>query len=69
MVSWMTLLSLSRSGTIGQDEVEVTFITIFSAVFKANEGVNLSASNLLVDLSLSWKLKHFCVESLDGYYL
>jgi hypothetical protein len=30
-------ISLSRSDTIGQDEVEEIFCTIFSVVFKANE--------------------------------
>ena len=43
------LFTLSRPGTIGQDEVEVIAITIFSAVFKANELNNLPRLEPLVE--------------------
>ncbi len=40
MVIVLIMISMSRSGTIGQDEVEVIIITIFTVVFKANELTN-----------------------------
>ncbi len=42
------LISLSRSGTIGQDEVEAPTFTIFIVVFKANELINFSQLNPIV---------------------
>ncbi len=64
------LFSLSRSGPIGQDEFEVSTCTIFSVVFKADEGGNLlSACNHIIDLSMSWKEKHFFAGRLGAYWL
>ena len=37
VLSWILFISLSRSGAIGQDEVDFNICTIFIAVFKANE--------------------------------
>ncbi len=37
MRSWKILISLSRPGTIRQDEVEVNILTILKVVFKASE--------------------------------
>ena len=53
-----TLISLSRPVSIGQDKVEPTTFTIFSAVFKANKLINrLRLEPLLKDLGFSLKLK------------
>ncbi len=68
ILSWPILVSHGRSGTIGQDEVETTTFTIFFVILKANEGVNLSVYNTIIDLSFSLKNKHFFV-SLDAYYI
>ena len=43
ILSWIRMISLSRSGTIGQDEVERTTITISLVVLKANECMKHSA--------------------------
>ena len=58
ILSWIPLISLSRSGTIGQDEVEVDTLTIFSAVIKANELTNRPRLEpVLKDRYFSLKLK------------
>ena len=58
IVSWTSLISLSRSGTIGQDEVECITITIFFVALKANEFINRPhLEPLLKDRCFSWKLK------------
>ncbi len=70
ILSWIILIYLSRSGTIGQDEVEVLACTILLAVFKADEGWNLlSSCNHIIDLSMSWKDKNFFAGLSDGYWL
>jgi hypothetical protein len=43
------LISLSRPGTIGQDEVEEHTSTILPAVFKANELIDCSRLEPLVE--------------------
>ncbi len=40
VVVFVILFSLSRPGTIGQDEVEVMNVTILTFVFKADELIN-----------------------------
>ncbi len=57
------LISLSsRSGTIGQDEVELVTCATSPFVSKADEGGNLlSTCNHIIYLSMSWKDKHFFV--------
>ena len=53
-----TLISLSRSGTIGQDEVEESTYTILPVVFKANELNNCpQLEPLLKDLGFIGKFK------------
>jgi hypothetical protein len=37
VVSWAIFIYLSRSGTIGQDEVEVKTVTFSCIVFEADE--------------------------------
>ena len=69
MVSWKILVSLSRLGTIGQDEVEVPTFTILPVVLKANQGMNLSTCNHIIHLSMSWKEKHFFAATFAAYYL
>ncbi len=70
VVSWITLIYLSRSGTIGQDEVKTITCTIFKVVFKANEGVKDSTLNHFINLSLTWKEKlFFAFRFDDAYYL
>ena len=62
-VSWLILISLSRSGTIGQDEVEEFTCTIFPVVFKADEGIKSSTVFLqhLFDHCHTWELKHWSI--------
>ncbi len=48
----------------------MTTFSIFVAVSKADEGGNLiSACNYIIDLSMSWKDKHFFAGKSDGYWL
>jgi hypothetical protein len=55
---WIILISLSRSGTIGQDEVEATTFTIFQVVFKASELINSPRLEpLFKDLGFTLKFK------------
>ena len=52
------LISLSRSGTIGQDEVEDPTFTVFPVFYKANECINHPRLEpLLKDRGFSLKLK------------
>ncbi len=58
VIVFLTLNSLRRSGTIGQDEVEVRACTIFNVVFKANELTNRSRLEpLLKDRGFIGKFK------------
>ncbi len=58
ILSWILLISLSRSGTIGQDKVEVNTCTIFTVIFRANELINYSRLEpLLKDRCFIWKLQ------------
>ena len=60
ILSWPILISLSRSGTIGQDEVEVTTCTIFLVVFKANESVKGTVFlQHLFNHCRTWELKNW----------
>ncbi len=70
MLSWVIFISLSRSGTIGQDEVKKISFTNFFTVLKANEGVKDSTLNHFINLSLTWKEKlFFAFRFNDAYYL
>ncbi len=59
VVSFEMRISLSRSGTIGQDEVEmITTTTIFFVVFKANECMKGTVFlQYLFDHFRTWELK------------
>ena len=60
IVSWIPPISLSRSGTIGQDEVEARTITIFIVVFKANECMKGTVFlQHIFDHCRTWELKHW----------
>ena len=61
MVSWSKLISLSRSATIGQDEVEAGACTMLAVVFKSNKIVAISCCKHPGDHVLSWKLKNLTV--------
>ncbi len=66
----MIIISLTRSVTIEQDEVEVVTKTICSVVLKANEGDKDSTFYHFIDLILTWKDKHFFADRLlDANYL
>ena len=57
-VSFITLISLSRPGTIGQNEVEEITFTIFTVVLKADELINRPRLEpLLKYFGFSLKLK------------
>ena len=59
-----TLISLSRSGTIGQDEVVTCtcIITIFCVVFKANQSMKGTVFlQHLFDHCRTWELKHWSI--------
>ncbi len=57
-VSRQTLISLGRSGTIGQDEVKLATCTILPVVFKANDLNNRSSLEpLLKERGFIKKLK------------
>ena len=60
-VSWENGISLSKSGTIGQDEVESSTFTIFMIVFKADECMKSSTVFLqhLFYHCWTWELKHW----------
>ncbi len=62
-------ISLSRSGTIGQDEVEPSALTIPLVVLKADECEKHSTFNHFIDLSLTWKFKHSFIVRPNAYYL
>ncbi len=58
ILSFMTIISLSRSGTIGQDEVEGITFTFFISVFEANDWINRPRLEPLVeDCDFIGKLK------------
>ena len=58
VLSWPLLISLSRPGTIGQDEVEIPTCTSLLAVFKADELTNRPRLEpLLKDRGFSLKFK------------
>jgi hypothetical protein len=65
IVSWIILISLSRSGTIGQDEVVEDTPTLFSVVFNANESMNHSTP--LTYHSCRGKLKMLGAFCIDAY--
>ncbi len=69
VIVFVVPISLSRSGTIGQDEVEELTFTISTVVFKTNKGAKDSTFNHFVDLSLTRKFKHSFAGRLDAYYL
>ncbi len=60
VVSWIPVISLSGSGTIGHNEVELTTITFICVVFKANQGVRSTVFlQHLFDHCRTWELKHW----------
>ena len=60
ILSWSTGRSLTRSGTIGQDEVETSTFTIFVIVFKASECIKSTIFlQHLLDHCCTWELKHW----------
>ncbi len=57
---WLILISLSRSVTIGQDEVELTSCAILLVVFKANECQKGTVFwQHLFNHCSTWELKHW----------
>ena len=67
MFSWIIFISLSRSGPIGQDEVEEKICTIFIEGFKANESNNLPRLEPLVaERGFIEKLKRGSMVSMSG---
>ncbi len=68
ILSFQSLICLSRSGTIRQDEVEEPTYARSYSVFKADEGVKDSTCNHIINLSMSWKDKNSFAVRLDAYY-
>ncbi len=66
IVSWMLLIALCRSGTIGQNKVQINSWTIFCAVFKAIKEINDSTP--LFNHSLIWKFKISGAFWVDAYW-
>ena len=66
--SWKILISLSRPGTIGQDEVEVNITTILKVVFKASECMKGTVIlQHLTDHCRTRELKH-CLDTMTKAY-
>ncbi len=60
ILSLSMLISLSRAGTIGQDEVKILIFTVSMAFFKSNQGVKSTIIfNCLFDHCRTRDLKHW----------
>ncbi len=66
ILSWIPIFSLSRSGTIGQDEVKATTYTICLGVFKASKC--MKHSTLLTHHSCRGKHKMLGASWIDAYW-
>ncbi len=62
VLSWVIFISLSTSGTIGQDEVEERTFAICSVVLKASEGMKSTVFlHHLFYHCRTWELKHWSI--------